>query len=105
MLFIFEFLLALAGVLALCIGIFFVIPIIYAANAFAYRQVFPWVRDNFNMAPPPPTAYGDFGSGMAAKLKSQLHKDHLVRILIVWLDLVKAVSQYIADRLSHSGYP
>ena len=63
-LFIFEGLLALAGILALCIGIFFVIPILYAANAFAYRQVFPWIQDNFNMAPPPPTAYGNFGSGM-----------------------------------------
>ena len=63
-LFIFEFLIALVGILALCIGIFFVIPILYAANAFAYRQVFPWIEQNFNMAPPPPTAYGDFGSGM-----------------------------------------
>ena len=63
-LFIFEFLIALLGVLALCIGIFFVIPIIYAANAFAYRQVFPLIEQRFNMSPPPPTAYGNFGSGM-----------------------------------------
>lgn len=63
-LFIFEFLIALLGVIALCIGIFFVIPIIYAANAFAYRQVFPLIRQNFNMSPPPPTAYGDFSQGM-----------------------------------------
>ncbi len=63
-LFIFEFLVALLGVIALCIGVFFVIPIIYAANAFAYRQVFPLIQQNFNMTPPPPTAYGDFGSGM-----------------------------------------
>ncbi|HEX3101487.1 MAG TPA: hypothetical protein VHQ01_06845 [Pyrinomonadaceae bacterium] len=63
-LFIFEFLIALLGIIALCIGIFFVIPIIYAANAFAYRQVFPLIRQNFNMAPPPPNAYGDFGQGM-----------------------------------------
>ncbi|MEO6051196.1 MAG: hypothetical protein ABIP78_07685 [Pyrinomonadaceae bacterium] len=64
-LFIFEFLLALVGVLALCIGVFFVIPIIYAANAFAYRQVFPWIEQDFNMSPPPPGAYGsNFGSGM-----------------------------------------
>ena len=63
-LFIFEFLLALLGIIALCIGIFFVIPIIYAANAFAYRQVFPLIQQNFNMTPPPPTTYGDFGSGM-----------------------------------------
>ncbi|CAN5315779.1 hypothetical protein BH10ACI3_BH10ACI3_29670 [soil metagenome] len=64
-LFIFEFLIALLGVLALCIGVFFVIPIIYAANAFAYRQVFPRVQQNFNMSPPPPAAYGsNLGSGM-----------------------------------------
>jgi uncharacterized membrane protein len=63
-LFIFEFLIALVGILALCIGVFFVIPIIYAANAFAYRQVFPLIGRNFNMAPPP-TAYGsNFGIGM-----------------------------------------
>jgi uncharacterized membrane protein len=62
-LFIFEFLIALAGILALCIGVFFVIPIIYAANAFAYRQVFPLIEQRFNMTPPP--AYGSgFGSGM-----------------------------------------
>ena len=63
-LFIFEFLIALLGIIALCIGIFFVIPILYAANAFAYRQVFPLIQQNFNMTPPPPTTYGDFGSGM-----------------------------------------
>ena len=61
---IFEVLIVLMGALALCVGIFFVLPIIYAANAFAYRQVFPWIEQRFNMAPPPPTAYGDFGSGM-----------------------------------------
>jgi hypothetical protein len=64
-LFIFEFLLALAGVLALCIGVFFVIPVIYAANAVAYRQAFPWVQRNFNTLPPPPGSYGsEFGRGM-----------------------------------------
>ena len=63
-LFIFEFLISLVGVLVLCFGLLFVLPIIFAANVFAYRQVFPWVQDNFNMAPPPPTAYGNFGSGM-----------------------------------------
>ena len=63
-LFIFEFLIALLGIIALCIGIFFVIPIIYAANAFAYRQVFPLIEQHFNMTPPPPTTYGNFGSGM-----------------------------------------
>ena len=62
---IFEFLIALVGVIALCVGVLFVLPVIYAANAFAYRQVFPWIEQNFNMNPPPPGAYGsNFGSGM-----------------------------------------
>lgn len=53
------------GVLALCVGIFVAIPVIYAANAFAYRQVFPLIERNFNFTPPPPNAYGsNFGSGM-----------------------------------------
>lgn len=63
-LFIFEFLIMLLGFIAACIGFFFVMPVIYAASIFAYRQVFPLIEQNFNMAPPPPTAYGTgFGSG------------------------------------------
>lgn len=31
----------LAGILALCVGLFFVLPIIYAAITVAYKQVFP----------------------------------------------------------------
>ncbi|MFZ1701365.1 MAG: hypothetical protein WBO10_00150 [Pyrinomonadaceae bacterium] len=34
-------LMLIGGVLALCIGIFFVLPIVYAAITVAYRQVFP----------------------------------------------------------------
>ena len=64
-LFILEGLVVLLGFLAICVGIFFVLPVIFAANAFAYRQVFPWIDRNFNMNPPPPGAYGsNFGSGM-----------------------------------------
>lgn len=61
-----EGLILIAGVLALCIGVFFVLPIIYAANAFAYRQVFPHVEQNFgNFTPPMPNEYGtNFGQGM-----------------------------------------
>lgn len=58
-----EGLLAIAGVLALCIGILFVIPIIYAANIIAYKSVFPDNNDNspYN-EPPRPDAYdGNFG--------------------------------------------
>ena len=62
---IFQVLVVLLGLVMVCIGVFLIsIPIIYAANAFAYRQVFPWIEQRFNMAPPPPPAYGDFGSGM-----------------------------------------
>jgi uncharacterized membrane protein len=66
-LFIFEFLITLLGMVLCVIGLFFIsIPIIYVANAFAYRQVFPWFEQQFNNMPPPPNAYGDFGSGMPA---------------------------------------
>ena len=61
---IFAILVAILGTLALCLGLFVAIPVIWVANAFAYRQVFPLVERNFNMAPPPPNAYGSFGSGM-----------------------------------------
>ncbi|QQS31788.1 MAG: hypothetical protein IPM50_08840 [Acidobacteriota bacterium] len=40
-----EVIVAIIGVLALCIGIFLAIPVIWAANAFAYRQVFPHSGD------------------------------------------------------------
>ena len=36
-----NFVLALIGYLALCVGVYFVIPIILAGNAVAYRKVFP----------------------------------------------------------------
>ncbi len=57
---IFSVLLAFAGVLALCIGVFFVLPIVWVAWAFAYRQVFPLDSSYTppNIMPPPPTAYG-----------------------------------------------
>jgi len=63
---IFQMLLMLLGFLMLCFGIFlFSIPMVYIANAFAYRQVFPWIQQNFNIGPPPPNAYGsNFGSGL-----------------------------------------
>ena len=62
-LFILSFLIVLAGVLAICLGIFVAVPVIYAANAFAYRQVFPLLNSNPGYQPPP--AYGSsFGSGL-----------------------------------------
>lgn len=57
---------ALLGLLAICVGLIVAIPVIYGANAVAYRYVFPYVdRQNDNMAPPPPTAYGSgtYGTG------------------------------------------
>ena len=53
-----EALVAILGLLAICVGLLVAIPVIYAANVFAYRQVFPYVERTFNMAPPPPTEYG-----------------------------------------------
>jgi uncharacterized membrane protein len=56
-----EILIAILGVIALCVGIFVAIPVIYAANVVAYRQIFPYFGGtNFNTAPPPPDAY-NFG--------------------------------------------
>lgn len=62
-LFILEGLICLVGLLALCFGFLFVLPIVFAANAFAYRMVFPYRPQAMNMAPPPPTEYG-FGGQM-----------------------------------------
>lgn len=50
--------LMIAGQLALCIGIYFAIPIMMAGNAVAYRKVFPKLG-GANFTPPPPTAYLD----------------------------------------------
>lgn len=49
--------LIIAGYLALCIGIYFVIPIIIAGNVVAYRKIFPRIRDRL-YEPPPAGAYG-----------------------------------------------
>ena len=51
-----SFVAALAGYLALCVGIYFVIPVILAANVAAYRKVFPKIEDGLD-GPPPPDAY------------------------------------------------
>lgn len=59
-----EILLAIAGALACLIGIVFVMPVIYAADVYAYRQVFPKTTRMMQNEPPPPTAYGgSFGVG------------------------------------------
>jgi uncharacterized membrane protein len=62
---IFEALIGILGLLLCVVGLFFIsIPVIYVANAFAYRQVFPYTggpTTSYN--PPPPNAYGFQGGG------------------------------------------
>jgi uncharacterized membrane protein len=61
-----EGLIMFGSFLLICVGLFFIgIPLWYVADAFAYRLIFPHMERNMNMAPPPPTAYGDFGGRMA----------------------------------------
>ena len=58
-LFILEFLVGLLGMVMCGVGIFLIsIPVSYAANAIAYRMVFPRINDQFNYNPPPPGSYG-----------------------------------------------
>lgn len=59
-----EVLVAILGLLALCVGIFVAVPVMYAANAFAYRQVFPSIDSMVDSGPPPPQAYGGYSSGI-----------------------------------------
>lgn len=49
--------LCFVGYMALCIGIYFVIPIVIAGNVVAYRRVFPSLEMRTNMNPPPPNSY------------------------------------------------
>lgn len=64
LLFIVEFFMIIAGLLACIIGVIFISPVLYAANAFAYRQVFPQFDSPMQNVPPPPTEYGNFGQGL-----------------------------------------
>lgn len=51
-----NFILTILGYAALCIGLYFVIPIMIAGTVVAYRKVFP--RTTLpDFAPPPPSAY------------------------------------------------
>jgi hypothetical protein len=65
LLLILETLIALAGVIAFCVGIFFVMPLLYAATAVAYRQVFPdLIPSAYRNVPPAPDVYGGtYGQG------------------------------------------
>ncbi|MBL8123042.1 MAG: hypothetical protein KIT61_11180 [Pyrinomonadaceae bacterium] len=59
-------LLMFVGAIALCIGMFFVLPVVWVSWAFAYRQVFPDLGPSttFRYEPPSPESYGSFGQGM-----------------------------------------
>ncbi len=46
----------IAGYLAFCIGVYFVLPLIMAATAVAYRKVFPRLPERLD-DPPPPNMY------------------------------------------------
>ena len=54
-LFLVGFVVCFVGYLMLCIGIYLVFPLIFAANLVAYRKVFP--GDAPTMMPPPPSYY------------------------------------------------
>lgn len=58
LLLILETLLSIAGVLLCCVGLIFVMPVIFAANIVAYKSVFPDAAPQFNNAPPRPDQYG-----------------------------------------------
>jgi len=51
-----NFGIVLLGQLALCVGVYFVIPILIAGNIVAYRRIFP-NQNPGNFAPPPPSVY------------------------------------------------
>ena len=51
-LFVLEMLITLAGLLAFCIGVLFVLPVIYASYFAAYRSVFPEEQSSFFNEPP-----------------------------------------------------
>src|SRR5829696_1943276 len=54
-----NFGIAILGQMALCVGVYFVIPIVMAGNIVAYRKIFPAI-DPSSFAPPPPSTYQGF---------------------------------------------
>jgi len=65
LLFILGFFVTLLGLIAFCVGLLVAIPVLWVANAVAYRMVFPKLNQNVWTTPPPPTAYDTgFGQGM-----------------------------------------
>lgn len=56
-----SFIVVIIGYLMLCIGLYFVLPLIFMANAVAYRKIFPSLKQPLSM-PPPPNYYQGFGN-------------------------------------------
>lgn len=56
-----SFLAVIVGYLLFCIGFYFVLPLIFMANALAYRKIFPSLQQTIS-APPPPNYYQGFGN-------------------------------------------
>ena len=54
-----NFGIVLVGQMALCVGVYFVIPIVMAGNIVAYRKIFP-AQSPGNFSPPPPNTYQGF---------------------------------------------
>jgi len=52
-----NFLLGFAGMLVCYVGAFFIMPITFAANAIAFRRVFPETSQPFPTPPPPPASW------------------------------------------------
>lgn len=57
-----EFAMGFIGYLLCAVGVYFVLPIMFAGVAVAYRRVFPKPQQGFDQAPPPPNAYQGAGS-------------------------------------------
>jgi hypothetical protein len=54
-----NFLLTPAGYAALCIGVYFAVPVMIASTAVAYRRIFPRRDADSSMPPPPPSFFQD----------------------------------------------
>lgn len=55
-----EFVMGIVGYMALAIGVYFVLPIMFAGVLVAYRKVFPPLNQNYN--PPQPNMYQNAGN-------------------------------------------
>ncbi len=57
-----EFVMGIVGYMALAIGVYFVLPIMFAGVLVAYRKVFPPLQNNQTYNPPQPNIYQGAGS-------------------------------------------